>query len=138
MYIRFWILAAITCGWFFWMTWLSHQNGEQTGKTSRELALCLEKTLPFMRMDLGQLNHLLRKAAHPVVFGGLAFWMGLTVDAAPVALPYWPFFAATALWAWADERTKLQIPGRHFSWGDVGLNLVGTLVGAGVILLLTK
>ena len=37
--------------------------------------------------------------------------------------------AAAVVWSFADEATKPLIPGRHFSWIDVGLNLVGCVPG---------
>lgn len=138
MKMDFWILLAITIAWWGWMTWLSHQTGEKTGRASRDLAYRLEKTLPFVRMDLETLNHLLRKGAHLMFFGGLAFWGGLTVQAAPVVLPSFPFFFVVALWAWGDEKTKVHIPGRHCSWVDVGFNLMGACLGAGLCWLLTR
>lgn len=129
MQMRFWVLTAMTILWFAWMTWLSHQTGEETGKTSRELAHCLEEALPFVRMDLEQWNCRLRKTAHVAVFAVLTVLLGLTLAAAPVALPKLPFLGAVIVWAWADEKTKIPIPGRHFSWQDVGLNLMGVLTG---------
>lgn len=39
----------------------------------------------------------------------------------------------SVFWAWADERTKPWIEGRHFSWLDVSLNLLGTAIGILVI-----
>ena len=35
-----------------------------------------------------------------------------------------------------DEATKPWIQGRHFSWFDVGLNLIGTFTGGAVVLIL--
>lgn len=133
MQIDFWVLVAMTILWFAWMTWLSHQNGEDTGKASRDLARCLEGTFPFVKMDLEQWNRHLRKMAHVVVFAVLTVLLGLTLTAASVALPKLPFLVAVSVWAWADEKTKIPIPGRHFSWQDVGLNLMGILMGAGVL-----
>ncbi|WP_373218865.1 hypothetical protein [Ruminococcus sp. 5_1_39BFAA] len=41
-----------------------------------------------------------------------------------------------AVWSYVDEATKPWIQGRHFSWFDVGLNLIGTFIGGAVVLIL--
>ena len=50
--------------WFIFMTYLSHQDGEHTGRASRELA----EHLRFLDADINDLNGKLRWAAHIVVF----------------------------------------------------------------------
>lgn len=47
-------------------------------------------------------------------------------------LPMW-FMIFPAVWSYADEATKPLIQGRHFSWFDVGLNLLGTVIGGLVV-----
>ena len=58
--------------------------------------------------------------------------IGSVVDR-PKALG-WMIIAA--LWSYVDEATKPWIQGRHFSWFDVGLNLIGTFIGGAVVLIL--
>ena len=111
------------------MTYLSHQDGEHTGKTSRELA----EQLCFLDNDINDLNGKLRRAAHIVVFAVFTFLLGLTLKVGGEALG-WMIIAA--LWSYVDEATKPWIQGRHFSWFDVGLNLIGTFIGGAVVLLL--
>ena len=43
------------------------------------------------------------------------------------------FMIFPAVWSYADEATKPLIQGRHFSWFDVGLNLLGTVIGGLVV-----
>ena len=40
------------------------------------------------------------------------------------------------VWSYVDEATKPLIQGRHFSWFDVGQNLIGTVIGAVVVWIL--
>ena len=57
------------------MTYLSHQDGEHTGRASRELA----EHLRFLDNDINDLNGKLRRAAHIVVFAVFTFLLGLTL-----------------------------------------------------------
>lgn len=123
--MAFYIFLILTIIWFVFMTWLSHQDGEHTDRTSKELA----KRLKFLYSDSVILNNVLRKLAHVVVFAVFTFLWGLTIKAG--GLSPWLMMLAV-IWAWADEATKPMIPGRHFSWFDVRLNLVGVVL-AGVV-----
>ena len=127
--MNLWMGAAAV--WFVFMTWLSHQTGEETGRVSRTLAKDLHPLC--RREDPEQRNALLRKAAHVVVFAVLAALGTLAVQCAgaPRFLPVW--YGAVAVWCWADEATKRFVPGRHFSWLDVGLNLLGSCIGAALL-----
>lgn len=127
-----WTAAAIV--WFGMMTWLSHQPGPRTSRTSRELAEELHSLLPSVKTEA--LNACLRKTAHPVLFAGLAVLTGLALQSAGSRAGLLPAGIAQLLWCWGDEATKRMVPGRHFSWLDVGLNAVGTLLGSGAVLLL--
>lgn len=127
-----WTAAAVA--WFGVMTWLSHQAGVQTSRTSRELAEELHSLLPGVKTET--FNALLRKTAHPVLFAGLGVLVGLALHSAGCRAGVLPATIAQLLWCWGDEATKHFVPGRHFSWLDVGLNAVGTLLGSGAVLLL--
>lgn len=41
----------------------------------------------------------------------------------------WHFIFLVLIWAVVDEATKSLIEGRRFTWFDVGLNEVGSLIG---------
>jgi Predicted integral membrane protein len=105
------------------MTFLSHQNGEQTGKASMELA----KKLCFAGINVNRLNSYLRKAAHVFLF--FVFNILLVITLKSYLLNPLYGVAAAVIWSWADERTKPFIEGRHFSWFDVGLNVCGVMLG---------
>lgn len=126
--------GAAVAVWFGMMTWLSHQPGPGTSRTSRELAEELHSLLPGIKTE--SLNRLLRKTAHPVLFAGLAVLVGLALQSASCGAGLLPAGIAQLLWCWGDEATKRMVPGRHFSWLDVGLNALGTLLGSGAVLLL--
>lgn len=126
----FYIFLILTVLWFAFMTYLSHQDGEHTRRTSRELA---EKLL-FLEMDVGLLNSKLRKAAHVVVFAVFTILLGTTLRLGGYSR--WGVIGVV-LWSYIDEVTKPLIQGRHFSWVDVGLNLIGVVIG-GMALALTS
>ena len=120
--MAFSLALTATVLWFLFMTYLSHQDGEHTRKTSRELA----DRLTFLQKDRDLLNGRLRSAAHVVTYMILAVLLGITLalGGAPLGA-----LGGVLVWAWLDEATKHWIPGRHFSWWDVGLNCIGTGLG---------
>lgn len=105
------------------MTFLSHQNGEQTGKASMELA----KKLCFAGLNVNKLNSYLRKVAHVFLFLVFSILLIITLKSYLLSPVYG--VAVAVIWSWADERTKPFIKGRHFSWPDVGLNVCGVIIG---------
>ena len=102
-------LAAVA--WLLIECWLSHTPGPTSGAKSRWLA----KTTG---VDEG----VLRCAAHVFLFAGLGLFAAEGWG--------WTGVAVAVLWSFVDEATKVWIPGRHFSWIDVGLNLIGCMVGS--------
>ena len=109
------------------MTYLSHQDGEHTGRTSRELA----EKLSFMDSDINILKGRLRRLAHVVVYAVLAVLLGITLELSGHS----PWLTAGAIvWAWADEATKPLVQGRHFSWLDVGRNVLGIVIGMVIVI----
>lgn len=126
----FYIHLLFTILWFFFMTWLSHQDGEHTSKTSLELANHMKHWFPVK--DIGKLNRQLRCSAHVFLFAVLTILLSGTLYSARVsAVVTAAGLILTVFWAWADEATKPMIQGRHFSWFDVRLNWIG--VGIGVL-----
>lgn len=121
-----WMVALV--GWFLLMTWLSHQSGPKTAEESRALARELQPLLPGR--DLETINFLLRKAAHVVVFAVLAILASGTAAAIGAPVPPAWVYGLLAVWCWGDEATKPLVPGRHFSWLDVGLNGAGVALGS--------
>ena len=77
--MAFSIFLGFTIFWFLFMTYLSHQDGEHTGRTSRELAEKLS-ALDFLDSDINILNGRLRRLAHVVVYAALAVLLGATLE----------------------------------------------------------
>lgn len=126
-----WLWAGASAAWFVLMTALSHQRGEDTARLSRGMARELHTLLPGP--DRETLNTALRKLAHVAVFGVLTVLTGLALHSAGAPAPSAGQLAALAAWSFGDEATKPLVPGRHFSWLDVGLNLLGVALGAAAL-----
>ena len=116
------ILLTLTIISFIILFYLSHQNGEDTHETS----LILTNHLSFLSADTDTLHSNLRHYAHIILFAVFTFLFTLTIQ--NFNYPYY-FLAFPILYTWADETTKVFIPGRHFSRFDVGLNLIGVVIG---------
>ena len=110
-----WRVAAVV--WIVFMTALSHTPGEKSGAESRWLA-----------RTTGVDEAVLRRAAHVFLFLVLGLFAAEGWG--------WTGVAVAAVWGLVDEATKVWIPGRHFSWIDVGLNLIGCVIGLLVYLLI--
>ena len=116
------ILLTLTTISFIILFYLSHQNGEDTHETSFNLT----NYLSFLSSDTETLHSNLRRYAHIILFAIFSFLYTLTFH--NFHYPYY-FLVFPLLYTWADEATKVFIPGRHFSWFDVGLNLIGVVIG---------
>ena len=123
------MLSLITTIWFCFMTYLSHQNGKETTELSVGI---VEKIIKYFGLInyYNEIHILIRHLAHIIVFAILVVLVLLTLA------QKWQnkkiFIGAillTVLWTWGDEITKISIPGRHFSWRDVLLNLLGVIIG---------
>lgn len=136
-----WLLAL---GWAGFSLFLSWQSGEDTGALSMEVARVLLGLLARVGIypDQTAFHMGLRLAAHFGVF----FIDGLLAAAAlAVSLPEdrpraWPWFTAmlvcSAL-AVVAEVGKLYIPGRHLQWDETLLNVIGSVLGVGLIMALS-
>lgn len=76
--MAFYIFLGFTILWFLFMTYLSHQDGEHIGRTSRELAEKLS-VLDFLDSDINILNGRLRRLAHVVVYAVLTVLLAITL-----------------------------------------------------------
>lgn len=128
------ISVLFTSIWFCFMTYLSHQDGKATAELSEGIVGKIIKH--FNLINYSEIHYIIRKLAHPFVFCILAILVLFTLS------QKWEnrkgFIIAIifmVLWTWMDEFTKLSIPGRHFSWYDVSLNLLGVIVGVLIFIL---
>lgn len=127
--MTFKISSLITTIWFCFMTYLSHQDGKGTTELSVGI---VEKIIKYFHLTnyYNEIHFLIRKSAHIIVFTIFIVLILLTLS------QKWQnkkvFISAillTILWTWGDEITKISIPGRHFSWCDTFLNLLGVIIG---------
>ena len=108
------LLKILTIAWLILMTVLSHTPGPRSSLESQALARWT-----------GVKEHLLRQGAHVFCFLILAVLVMIAFS----DIPLWLRGLVLAAWCVIDEATKPMIPGRHFSWKDVGLNLCGAAAG---------
>ena len=129
--IRFMLnfFICLTAIWFIFMTYLSHEDGEHTKKTSLRLARHFE----FLGDDIEEINRYLRKVAHIVVFAVFAILYCITVRLAE--LPLWTM-SLVYVFTIVDEATKPLIKGRHFNIYDVVLNVAGTTIGVLIVMII--
>lgn len=125
------LLWAVSIFWLLLLVLLSSQNGTQTAQTSLKLTLFLVQLFHLGSQHIRQLDRLLRTLAHFGVFfvlGGLAI---------ATARQTWPkgkrmglkVIAICAFVGVMDEVKKLMISGRHLSWTEAGLNVLGVVCG---------
>ena len=81
--------------------------------------------------DINFLNGRLRRLAHVVVYAVLTVLLAITLKLGGYSL--W-LTAGTIVWGWADEATKPLVQGRHFSWLDVGRNVLGIALGMVIVI----
>ena len=128
------ISVLFTTIWFYFMTYLSHQSGEETTELSEGI---VERIIKYFKIEnYNEIHYIIRKLAHPFVFFIFAilvlftlYQRWKTIKAFIIAI------ILMVLWTWMDEFTKLLIPGRHFSWCDVFLNLLGVIIGVLIFIL---
>ena len=94
---------------------LSHTPGTVSGNQSK-----------WLSSMTGVKEGLLRRIAHVALFLLLALFSGLGFGR----------YGFVFIWAFLDELTKIPIPGRHFSWFDVGLNILGAAAGTALVVFL--
>ena len=96
---------------------LSHTPGTVSGNQSR-----------WLSSMTGVKEGLLRRMAHVVLFAALSATVGIGFG--------WYGIVTVFIWSFLDEVTKIPTPGRHFSWIDVALNMLGAAVGTGMVIFL--
>lgn len=124
----FQILLLFAIFWFGFMTYLSHQTGEETTALSKGI---VEQIIGYFQIEnYNEIHCIIRKLAHPFVFCILAILVLFMLSQKWKDTKIFIFATVLmSLWTWIDEFTKLPIPGRHFSWYDVSLNFVGVIIG---------
>ncbi len=133
------ILWLLTILWLAFCLYLSWQTGEETAGFSQRIARFLLDLLGKLgvRPDAQRFHAGLRLFAHFGVF----FVTGLLAAGALFAsLPrgrgraaFWIAAVFCALVAVLAEVGKLAVPGRHLTWSEAGLNVLGAVCGVAVV-----
>ena len=133
------IITAAAVIWFVLAFFLSHQGGTGTTQLSLGMTRWLVRQLNRVTgfdVSVEAFHILLRRSAHVIVFLVLAalVCMSLWLLSREYHQPLRPWigFLFCIVFCLLDEVTKIGISGRHFSWFDVGLNVIGCLVGGGI------
>lgn len=131
--IYFPFLPAIL--WLGIIFFLSGQTGEQTASLSLSIARWLARFFPGAS-EAG-LHMWLRKLAHIGVYfvEGALLFPALRRTLRSAGKGFTATLVLCALIAAADEAHKALIPGRHCSWDEAGLNVLGSFLGAGAVLI---
>ncbi len=96
---------------------LSHQNGYKSGEESLAIAKALHLS-----------NQTIRLAAHIILFAIIMFTGLMTFPEHTVLV-----IVAIVLWAVLDEVTKPLLNNfRHMSLFDMGMNMIGVMIGIGL------
>lgn len=122
--IKYPLMFAAPVAWFVFMTYLSHQNGEETAKAS-EWLMRLFWFLDESRVEM--VSGWTRRGAHVFCFTVLTVLLLIALRLANMHV--WLGVLAVCVWCFFDEWTKRSIPGRHYSTFDVMLNIGGVLIG---------
>lgn len=128
------ISILITTFWFWVMIYLSHQNGKATTELSKRI---VEKIIEYFNLtSYNEIHYTIRKLAHPFVFIIFSILVLFTISLKwNNKRIYICVIILMSLWTWLDEVTKLSITGRHFSWLDTLLNLLGVIIGIIIFIL---
>lgn len=126
--IIMWILTML---WFGIVFFLSSQTGEETRSLSQRLAVFLGNFFNVSEADLPVFHSNLRTAAHIIVYFILSM---LAYASSRLSFPKtrfsWVYVVGTcSLFAVLDEVRKAYIPGRHCSYPEAGLNILGVVAG---------
>lgn len=132
------LLGVATTAWLIFCLYLSWQPGEETVQFTQRIARFLLDLLGRLGLqpDARQFHAGLRLFAH---FGVFYVTGLLTTAALYVSLPrdkhrmgFCIAAGLCSLVAVLVEAGKLAVPGRHLTWSEAGLNVLGTLAGMAV------
>lgn len=127
--ILLWVIFTL---WLLLMVWLSSEDGVSTARTSRWLAALVVRVLGFPPSQLIAVDRMLRTAFHFTGFFVLSALMfaalrpTLASDGAALLLA----ISVCSVIAVLDEVKKVLISGRHLSWSEARLNVLGVCCGA--------
>ena len=119
--------------WLAVIFFLSSQTGNDTASLSLAITQWLMRFLPNVAET--ELHLWLRKLAHIGVYfvEGALLYPALRRRLRGMGKSFALTIAVCALIAAVDEAHKILIPGRHCSWDEAALNVLGAFLGAGLL-----
>ena len=125
------ILWVVFCAWLILLTILSSEDGSATAQTSGKITAFVMELFRIPTAHQAKVETILRIAAHFILFFLLG---GLLYAAMRVT---WVNARFVHIWALGicgvlgimDEVKKIFITGRHLSWEEAGLNVIGAWCG---------
>lgn len=109
------LIVLLDIIWLCIMLYLSHASGEHTSRQSRELHR-------ITRIN----EHYLRIMAHVICYMILGMLWSITIGRSIWVTALIPI-------AIFDESTKKYVEGRHTSYPEMGLNILGAAIGVGIV-----
>ncbi|MEH7492708.1 VanZ family protein [Neobacillus niacini] len=118
---KWWVLAALV--WMvaiFFFTQLPYFTGENTGKVVKKVVVTEQQAVSPSNaapINTNELNLVIRKTTHVIVFGILAFLLFKSLEASRVS--YVLAWCLTVIYAITDEWHQSFMPGRVSAYQDV-------------------
>jgi VanZ family protein len=137
---KWWMLAAIV--WMasiFLVTQLPYFTGENTSKVIQKAAVTETHSTNAQSVDpvnINELNLIIRKITHVIVFGILAFLLYKTLAAYPFS--YILSWILTVIYAVSDEWHQSFMPGRVAAYQDVLFDSLGAFFALFLIYIISK
>ena len=133
------VLWTATVLWLILCFYLSWQTGEATGKLSQRLSHFLIDLLNRVGItpDPQQFHASLRLFAHFGVFFVTGVLLACAITATFQRSNRIVLFSVSSVLctiiAVLSEVGKLNVPGRHLTWSEAGLNVLGSVCGIGLV-----
>jgi VanZ family protein len=126
---KWWSAAALT--WMvaiFIVTQLPYFTGKNTADVIQKVVVTEQQSVstPTASTTIGELNLLIRKSTHVIVFGILAFLLYKSFET--YRWSYLLSWVTTVLYAITDEWQQSFMPGRVAAYQDVLLLVLGRLL----------
>ncbi|MFS0774827.1 VanZ family protein [Neobacillus sp. 3P2-tot-E-2] len=127
---KWWVLAAIA--WMiaiFFFTQLPYFTGHNTGKVIHKVVVTEQQSVSATNaapIDTNELNLLVRKTTHVIVFGILAFLLLKSLEA--LRFSYVLAWCLTVIYAITDEWHQSFMPRRVAAYQDVLFDSFGAFV----------
>jgi VanZ family protein len=137
---KWWMLASfVWMASIFLVTQLPYFTGENTAKVIQKGVVTETHSTNTQSVDpvnINELNLMIRKITHVIVFGILAFLLYKTLAAYPFS--YILSWILTVIYAVSDEWHQSFMPGRVAAYKDVLFDSLGAFIALFLLYLFTK